>query len=121
MASMTPEEFTKFISVENTSGKLPGLLCRYGKDANCFLTEYCIKAQKNGAIIAGGLVNPTPEQLKYYTEISTEKRSYHRRRLGKPDTGAAEILYGNSRAGLSYGCRILPVCNGQIAAGMQSK
>ena len=70
MTSTTPEEFTKFISVENTSGKLPGLVCQYGEDIHRFLIEYCAEAQKNGAIIAGGLVNPTPEQLKYYTEIA---------------------------------------------------
>lgn len=67
---MTPEEFTKFISVDNTSGRLPALVCRYGEDIRRFLTEYCAEAQKNGAIIAGGLANPTPEQLKYYTEMA---------------------------------------------------
>ena len=70
MTSMTPEEFTKFISVDNTSGRLPALVCRYGEDIRRFLTEYCAEAQKNGAIIAGGLANPTPEQLKYYTEMA---------------------------------------------------
>lgn len=53
MTSTTPEEFTKFISVENTSGKLPGLVCQYGEDIHRFLIEYCAEAQKNGAIIAG--------------------------------------------------------------------
>lgn len=70
MTSITPEEFTKFISVDNTSGRLPALVCRYGEDIRRFLTEYCAEAQKNGAIIAGGLANPTPEQLKYYTEMA---------------------------------------------------